>query len=148
MECILRCDHGMSGRAAVAASDSATAGSDSDSCKRGKLSRKPLNSSTVFQNLVEMAGIEPASESASTGTFSERSLRFSRPESGSFALSASHKRGADSAIPWFPCATGSSHRVFLHVWRRVRDLQVNPGRRRGAAIRPRMRDWFCFSRLN
>jgi len=37
--------------------------------------KKPLESA-VFLILVEMAGIEPASESASTGTFSERILRF------------------------------------------------------------------------
>ena len=50
-------------------------------------------------HLVEMAGIEPASESAFTGIFSERSLRFLRPEGGTFASSARHRRSEESAIP-------------------------------------------------
>jgi len=40
---------------------------------------KKTGSCPVFLIVVEMAGIEPASESASTGIFSERSLRFFPP---------------------------------------------------------------------
>ncbi len=53
----------------------------------------------MVDDVVEMAGIEPASESASAKSFSERSLRFCRPEDGLFALSARHRRSADIAIP-------------------------------------------------
>ena len=60
---------------------------------------KTVGIPTVFLIVVEMAGIEPASESASTGIFSERSLWFFRPNGGTFALSARHRHSVDLAIP-------------------------------------------------
>ena len=59
--------------------------------------------------MVEVAGLEPASESISTG-FSPSAASVLR-----FALTPARKQADVSAIPLVPYAAGITHKVFLHV---------------------------------
>ena len=76
--------------------------------------------------LVKAVRVELTSESISTGTSPSAAFDFS------FAHGIAQKQAISRTIPLVPCATGRSHRVFLHNRRRDPDLQVNPGRRRAA----------------
>ena len=81
--------------------------------------------SSPKERLVEMAGVEPASESISA--------EFSPSAAGdlNFAIPVAHRQAKGQAIPWLPCVTGNSRRVFLYSRRPDSGLQVNRSGRRG-----------------
>ena len=86
------------------------------------------NSSTL-PTLVEMRRVELLSESISAR------ISPSAAADLNFAKQDAPRQASSSAIPSFPCASGSRHRVFLYNWRRDSDLQVNQSRRRGRFMR-------------
>lgn len=90
---------------------------------------KTDSSEPVLISVVEMRRVELLSESISAR------ISPSAAADLNFAKQDAPRQASSSAIPSFPCASGSRHRVFLYNWRRDSDLQVNQSRRRGRFMR-------------
>lgn len=93
-------------------------------CQKTKKERWNFN-----VRVVEMRRVELLSESISAR------ISPSAAADLNFAKQDAPRQASSSAIPSFPCASGSRHRVFLYNWRRDSDLQVNQSRRRGRFMR-------------
>lgn len=75
----------------------------------------------VSGTLVEMAGVEPASESISTG------ISPSAADDLSFAFLSTHQQVHKSASPLFPDKARLTCQVFLYSRCQIPYLQVNMG---------------------
>lgn len=75
----------------------------------------------VSGTLVEMAGVEPASESISTG------ISPSAADDLSFAFLSTRQQVHKSASPLFPDKAGLTCQVFLYSRCQIPYLQVNMG---------------------